>query len=428
MAIYDKELTHLQKKIRRVIGYKRKLGRNIYLFGVSDASRQIAVVLKKYNMIPQGIVDNDISKQGSYCGGIKVISLNEAISHGVVDSVFIIYSAYWREMREQLMHEGVKKNRILRLCKKNISLPKKIKNACMGGVIFQRIKKQRDNPYVFLCPYTGTGDIYLIGTFWNEYCQVNGFTNYIFLVLSNACKKVAELFDIKNIMVLKRKEYGAYMIDAHMLWPDKVRIKLLNDCWGQIHTNQIEWFRGYKGLEFTQVFKKFVFELPDDSRPRHPEFKDVKHEVDMFMNEYGLEYCNTVVLSPYSNTLADLPDVFWEELAAKLTQKGYCVCTNSAGDNEPAVKGTIPACFSLSIAPQVIEAAGFFVGIRSGFCDVISGTNAKKIILYDKYNRFYMGSAFEYFNLRTMQLCDNAVELEFDRNFKECQNKILKNL
>ena len=45
---------------------------------------------------------------------------------------------------------------------------------------------------------------------------------------------------------------------------------------------------------------------------------------------------------------------------------------------------------------------------------MISGADAKKIILYDKGNRFYMGSAFEYFNLKEMELCDDAVEIEFE--------------
>ena len=72
--------------------------------------------------------------------------------------------------------------------------------------------------------------------------------------------------------------------------------------------------------------------------------------------------------------------------------------------------------FPLDIAPQIIEEAGVFVGVRSGFCDVISGTKAKKVILYDKSNRFYMGSAFEYFSLRGMKLCDDAVEIEYEHN------------
>jgi hypothetical protein len=56
---------------------------------------------------------------------------------------------------------------------------------------------------------------------------------------------------------------------------------------------------------------------------------------------------------------------------------------------------------------------------------VISGTKAKKIILYDKGNRFYMGSAFEYFSLKGMELCDNAIEIEYEHSSIE---QILKQI
>ena len=99
-----------------------------------------------------------------------------------------------------------------------------------------------------------------------------------------------------------------------------------------------------------------------------------------------------------------------------LINKGYKVATNSGGKTEPAIKGTTGVFFPLDIAPQIIEEAGTFIGVRSGFCDVISGTKAKKIILYDKRNRFYMGSAFEYFSLKAMELCDDAIEIEYEHS------------
>ena len=67
----------------------------------------------------------------------------------------------------------------------------------------------------------------------------------------------------------------------------------------------------------------------------------------------------------------------------------------------------------LNIAPQFVEKAGIFIGVRSGFCDVISASKAKKIILYDAENRFYNSSAFEYFSLNHMGLCRDAIEIEY---------------
>ena len=48
------------------------------------------------------------------------------------------------------------------------------------------------------------------------------------------------------------------------------------------------------------------------------------------------------------------------------------------------------------------------------------------MILYDAGNRFYMGSAFEYFSLKGMELCDDIIEHEFDHdNTDDVLEKVL---
>ena len=104
---------------------------------------------------------------------------------------------------------------------------------------------------------------------------------------------------------------------------------------------------------------------------------------------------------------------------------GYEVCTNSSGATEPAVKGTIPVFFPLNTAPQWVEMAGYFIGVRSGFCDVISGARAKKVILYGSCDRFFNASSYEYFNLKDMGLCEDAVEMEFESGDTRLCEKVL---
>ena len=247
---------------------------------------------------------------------------------------------------------------------------------------------------------------------------VNNINDYVFVVISRACKKVADLFGIKNIEVVKKKEYASYLIEYHLYDPDNGKLKLLNDCWAQVHTNQVEWFRGYKGLYFTDLFRKFVFGLPDDIKPKHPTLRSESEKVKILFDEHGLIPNRTVILSPYSNTLSDLPSDFWEKLVSKLVNNGYTVVTNCGGKTEPAIKGTIGVFFPLNLAPQFVDAAGMFVGVRSGFCDIVSGCTAKKIILYDKRNRFYNCSAYEYFSLNKMGLCQDAIEIEYEHDNK----------
>lgn len=416
--MYEDELRRVRRKIDRIAAANKFTEMKVYIFGVSDNSRQIIKALRIHNIQPVGVIDNDSSKQGSYCAGIKVLSFEAIRDAADKHNLYVVYSAYWREMLGQLEQSGVKKHNIVLLYKKKMTLARLIYVAFMGRRIYNRLLMKYGSVPVFICPYTGTGDIYLIGTFWKAYCEQNNIDNYIFIVISRACEKTAMLFGIKNIVVLKKTKEAAQLICAHMLWPDELPMKLLNDCWGQIHTNQIEWFRGFKGLNFEEMFRRYVFDFTDPIRPQHPKYLEVDSELSALFAQNGFSAGKTVVLSPYSNTLFDLPDEFWVHLAERLIEKGYVVCTNSSGDLEPAVAGTTAVFFPLNIAPQFLNKAGYFIGVRSGFCDIISGSSAKKIILYDSENRFYKGSAYEYFSLNAMKLCNDAVEIQFDRSNK----------
>ena len=281
---------------------------------------------------------------------------------------------------------------------------------------------------MYLCPYTGTGDIYLIGCFWEQYCKKEHITNYVFVVLGETCRKVAQLFAIRNIVVLSSDLKVSYLISLSMLCPRTYHIKVLNDSWPQIHTNSIEKLRGYKNLYFTDMFKKYVFGLDSEAKPRHPVFKDATDTIDEILMKKNLSRGNTCVISPYSYTLGEIPDRVWEEVVRGLRKKGFCVCTNSGGEDEPAIEGTVSVFFQLDISVPFIDACGYFIGVRSGFCDVISSSTAKKIILYDKRNRFHMSSAFDYFSLKGMGLCEDAVELEYDRDMEALVTQVLESV
>lgn len=411
--MYDAEL----EKVSRKLHFRDSIGllkdRKVYLFGVSENTRQIIRILREIGIEPVNVIDNDITKQGSYCGRLKVIPVSDIDTIEGNRILILIYSSYWREMMPQLITSGINRKNIWQLfpCKKSyLGL---VRDAAFGKHIRKKLTATYGDIPIFVCPYTGSGDIYLIGTFWNEYLRKIGIEEYIFVVITSACQKIASMFNIKNIVRLEKKKYAEYLISYYLMSPWKGNIKILNDCWAQVHTNQTEWFRGFKGLYFTDLFRRFVFDLPNGVKPEHPVLDDSSQRIHELFDNYELNVGKTIILSPYSNTLADLPDDFWESLVNYLAYKDFCIVTNSSGATEPPVNGTKAVFFPLEIMPQIVEAAGYFVGVRSGLCDVISSAKAKKVILYDARDRFYMGSAFEYFNLKGMELCDDALELEY---------------
>ncbi|MCI9422451.1 MAG: hypothetical protein HFG81_07010 [Dorea sp.] len=407
----DEELEWIDKRVKRLIWLNKIPQKNIYLFGVSIRTRKIIQVLRKYGLEPKNVLDNDKNKQNSHCARIKVISVDQI--ENILDSknVYIVGSSYWREMTAQLERRNVKRSSIHLFCAPKKVLLNHLIDAEKGKYHYRKlIKKYGDIP-IFICPYTGTGDIYLIGTFWRQYIEQNRIENYIFVVINEACKKVAMMFGIKNIELTKKKRHCTFLLHYYLLCPDKVNIVVLNDSWPLIHSNPIEWFRGYKGLHFTEMFRRYVFALPENIKPEHPVFANVDDKLSLLFEKVQLVPDKTVVLSPYSNTLADLPDVFWEALADGLKNKGFSVCTNSSGENEPAIFGTTAIFVPLNIVPQFISKSGYFIGVRSGLCDVISAATAKKIILYDAEERFFNSSSFEYFSLKRMGLSNDVVEI-----------------
>ena len=116
--MFDIELRRVQRIIHR--RYKRGLltGKEVYIFGVSDSSRQIIQILRELEIEPCHVIDNDRNKQGGYCSRLKVISPEEISNPAADNKLFIMYTATsWREMVSQLKAYGVSDACIWRLNK-----------------------------------------------------------------------------------------------------------------------------------------------------------------------------------------------------------------------------------------------------------------------------------------------------------------------
>lgn len=423
----DYEKIRLQKEVDKICNLYQLNNKKIYLFGAGDYSRSIFSLLKIKGIEVEAIIDNDKSKQGGYCAGLRIIDLEEALLCQNKNSRYIICSDFWKEMVRQLQINGIKKNEIIIIKKGTDTLIEKIDAAIKGKKYYEKLLLKYGETKIFLCPYTGTGDIYLIGTFWKQYVEYYNIKKYVFIVLSKACYRVAQLFSIDNLVLLDKMKDAKDLIAYYLLKKAKIDMVILNDGWRELPYSRTEWLRGYKALYFTELFRKFVFRLPDNIKPEHPEFADYESEMKDLFNSNGLIPGKTVVISPYSNTLLDLPDVFWIDIVRRLMDHGYTVCTNCGSDTEHPVAGTKGIFVKLNRAPQFVNYAGYFIGVRSGFCDVISGTTAKKVILYYDRNRFYGTSAYNYFSLKGMELCDDAMELQFSKkDIQDIINKIME--
>ena len=68
------------------------------------------------------------------------------------------------------------------------------------------------------------------------------------------------------------------------------------------------------------------------------------------------------------------------QIVVELIKLGVTVCTNCAGREKP-IKGAKSFPFPLEKAEAVLDYAGYFLGLRSGFCDLICINKPLKLFL-----------------------------------------------
>lgn len=391
----------------------------IVLFGMNKSSALIQSVLADYQIV--AVIDNDKRKAGRKMNGIPVYEPSEYLKEYDTRKKIIIASKYYHSMCEQLYQFGYEVGREVFVVyyREHFydALPKTIayyeQQAKLGREIYIQLRENGAQGTIFLCPYPGTGDIYLIGLYLNQYMKENRIDRYALVVCSNACKKVAELFGIHTILIAET-EVHAVISYARVIGMQKLSVQVLNDSFGE--QNAIAKLRGYKNINFKTMYTDCIMHLKD--KTVHPPC--VKEDAEIFFEQYHFQKGKTVLLSPYANTVNGLPDTFWEMIVNILQADGYDVCTNIASDDEMPVKGTEGIFIPYQMIIDFLNKAGYFIGIRSGLCDIISTTVAQIFVLYPKKMPFGSGTLYDYFSLKKMNLREKRlIELEYELGKEE---------
>ncbi len=195
-------------------------------------------------------------------------------------------------------------------------------------------------------------------------------------------------------------------------------------------------FAGWRGLDFMAMLKiglEANCGVPYEEGPwQQPEFPYDGAELDRLFAENGLLPGRTALLAPYAgkSDLWGVPMSFYEDLAGRLKEAGYTVCTNSGGGpKEPPVPGTVPLLVPYRLIRPFCERAGVFIGLRSGLCDMISAANCRKVVLYTGLEiPSVTASHREFFSLNNMGLCEDAVEVEITGENRETIAEMTINL
>ncbi|MCR4717167.1 MAG: hypothetical protein K5656_08295 [Lachnospiraceae bacterium] len=385
---------------------------DIIFFGANKSSLTMMEILKDYHFL--AIIDNDKRKQGQLISGLKVYSPDELLADYNPNYRILIASEYYAAMRKQLETFGYKEGKeILILWHGNryYSIDDETFNyhaskVRYGEEVYNEFRKDAPSDFIFICPYAGTGDMYLVGMYLEEYMKTHEITGYSVIVPNNNCKRILGLFDLKAIS-MEYAKIECLMMFCRMRGFDSTHSKVLNDGFNQIMVKRL---RGYKNIDFNTMFRQGVFEIKGDYN-----YIFKQENADDIFTDNSLRKGRTVLLSPYANTITKISDDFWIKLAKELKALDYDVVTNVSGDEE-SIEGTMGLFVPYKQIISFLDDAGYFVGVRSGLCDIICSSRAKMAVLYPFGNVFGACSTYDYFSLEKMDLkTDNLLEIIYEK-------------
>lgn len=391
----------------------------LVLFGVTQTARCAARQLKDHNVLE--FWDNSEQLEGMTVDGLLVKEPQPQDREG--DVRILVASKRYREICRQLHMLGYELGQqvfvIYSLCR-NVDLVEETLWSLVeeripeGKMVYEEIRTRYPEETIFVRPWQGTGDIYLLGAYMKEMLENNRADKYVLTVTSVSIKKTIELFGV-NTIICESEEAFKMLQFGRLMGFEELGMVSLND---NLDQRDLVRIRGYKGLDSHTLFQKLVFRC----RERATEFHFYQESSDEIFERYGLPKGRTVLLSPYAVTIDEISMERWERMVDKLMQKGLTVCTNVGSDKEAPIKGTQGIFISYKQIVDFTEKAGGFIGLRNGLCDIVSSSHAQMAVIYPKHKPHKDSFYYRCYSLKKLGLrYRNLLELEYDAELTDEQ-------
>ena len=357
-------------------------GKSIFAFGDCAATEVLIDYLEERNISVTAILDNNESKAGEYYKSVSIVLPNFIQNFAAEKAIILIATRFFEQMAAQLRNLGFY-GRIEKLIDYYASaeyslsdevMERKTQHILIGKKTLAKIRKQYPKEHLVICPLNAIGDVYVTLTYLPEYLKKNNFLTYVVIVNGRGCYQVAEMFQSTAIMLndMQMDELVQAIIFNH----ESNCILAHHD---RIYTdNTINWLDKHK-LTFEDFYKYAIFGLPKTAEQHYPS------GLVPFENIYGFPEGKTVIISPYAKSVVGIPLTYWQEIILQYQANGYTVATSVVGNEQP-LPNTIMLSIPLNQVVSAVEFAGFFIGIRSGLCDVIGNAKCDKTVIFpDRY-------------------------------------------
>lgn len=358
-------------------------GKEIYLFGHSNATETLADLLLDRGYTVSGILDNNRSKRGDDYKGILIMPPEEILRGEQSEKIVCIAARAYEAMVRQLRQLGYN-GRIEKLVDYNSyaeyslsenTIIRKKERLDRGILQLSHIKEKYPGHFLILCPFSALGDIFLAMSYLPHFLAARHIENCVVCVSGGACKQVAELFGAYPVEAYAQKDLDE-LIQACIYTEDGNSYIAHQDRPYVVNLHKALYI---KSIPLETIYKCGVFGLPQEAVPCRPtRWKDYPDLESIIPGK-------AVIFAPYAKSVTTFDETFWQPIVADFQERGYQCFTNVAEGERP-LAGTREISPRISEMQSVVERAGTFIGIRSGLCDVIRYAGCRKIALYPDYN------------------------------------------
>ena len=414
----------LELRFRGVFQNKR-----IAIVGAWNNADEVNRILVRLGLTLNHIADNNPIKQGVSRLGIISQSV-ESLAFEKELFILVINNSYWKAIQNQLIGLGYVEGRDfctiyggekfrLKACLASEALSPteaeweeyKLRARLAYESYVEYREKYKGLP-IWLMHQPSLGDLYIFSLFLPHAMGVNSIPDCdcLLIVTKNSVKKLAVALGYKHVEIITFEEADRNWLTLMRLMGEHL------DVYNAVYHGLSDTFQSlvyYSKISFRDSFTKYVFQFKDEVEPIYPVFPKRKDHILEQFREYGLIPGKTVILSPYAgHFIAQIEGNHWGRLIEELKAKGYTVCTNCGNPEEQPLPDTESPLIELQDCVEFVETAGYFIGVRSGFCDLVCMAQCLKIVIYETGAP---AASIDYFGFKSMGIGDvNIVELVND--------------
>ena len=399
--------------------------RKVYLFGYNPYTECICNFLLERGISIQAVLDNSDSRQGKKIGSYEVVYPGILQNAREKDLCVLIASQHAAAMIEQLneligddlfsvfsLFDFVRYNEEYEMSKKywmDDIYERQRERLNQGERIYEALKNE--NELLVISPTISIGDNFLWELSFKEYKDERGLSLYQIVVASQGAYKAIQMFNEKSLKKINKDEMEALTKYVIFMGEEELECLILYPRFSICRC--LDLMASWKKMAWEQIYPQYFFQLDGPYKLSFPEIH-CPEDNSAFMIRLGMKKNRTVILSPYANTVGELPLIFWVKLAEDLVREGFSVFTNTVGEQKP-IKGTAKLDIPLNESGTYLEYAGYFVALRNGLCDIVGQAKCSQIIIFRERVQLHL-SEMEFNDLHVDGVSANAMYVTYDED------------